>query len=108
MDVQFYNAVVRADIQNLAAKLMGQMRDCLQMLMLVSKGLAGGKFVGMVVSRMTEGAIHFLHLPVLLLLGSRGLRRFLALCLLYCFSQSFLRRGYFPMVLQELLKDHRP
>ncbi len=35
-DLHFDNAVIRADIQNLASKLMGQVRDCFEMFMLMS------------------------------------------------------------------------
>lgn len=84
-NLHLHNAVVGADIKDLASKLVSQKRDGLQVLVLVSEGLAGCEFVGVVVSGMSD-VRHG---------RSRVLRWF------------FLRCGDFPMVLQKLFKDFR-
>lgn len=94
-NLQLNDAVVRADIKHLAAKLVSQASDGVQVLVLVSQGLTGGEVARVEIRSVGQRALDLLLLPLL------------GLALGFLPGNTVLRGGDLPVVLEQLLEDLR-
>lgn len=69
LNLHFHNAIVRADIENLPTKLMRQMRDGLQMLVLMPQSLTGRQSIRVICLRLAKHLASTLYHAWLLLIA---------------------------------------